>query len=164
MVHIYSEICVCLVGGWVGVWANACSVVSNSLWPHGLQPTRLLHPWDFPGKSIGMDCYFLFQRIFPTQGSNLGLPHCRQTLYHLSHHRSLCYVYFTIIKNNNKRNEEPSPLPSSKTSPKAKHIPIKQLVPMPFTTSTWMPSICFLSLCVYLFFYFSHKLNYCKMY
>ena len=28
------------------------SVVSNSLWPHGLQPTKLLRPWDFPGKSM----------------------------------------------------------------------------------------------------------------
>ena len=32
-----------------------------------------------------MDCQFLLQGIFPTQGLNLGLPHCRQTLYHLSH-------------------------------------------------------------------------------
>ena len=32
------------------------SVVSDSLWPHGLQPTRLLCPWDFPGKSTGV-CY-----------------------------------------------------------------------------------------------------------
>ena len=32
-----------------------------------------------------MDCHFLLQGSFPTQGSNLGLPHCRQTLYHLSH-------------------------------------------------------------------------------
>ena len=32
-----------------------------------------------------MDCLFLLQRIFPTQGSNPGLPHCRKTLYHLSH-------------------------------------------------------------------------------
>ena len=39
----------------------------------------------FPGKSTRMGCHFLLQRIFPTQGSNLGLPHCRQMLYHLSH-------------------------------------------------------------------------------
>ena len=45
----------------------------------------LLHPWDFPGKSTGVDCHFLLQRTFPTQGSNPGLLHCRQTLYHLSH-------------------------------------------------------------------------------
>ena len=58
--------------------------MSNSLRPHGLQPPRLLHPWDFSGKSTGVGCYFLLQGVFPTQGSNLGLPHCRQMLYHLS--------------------------------------------------------------------------------
>ena len=36
-----------------------------------------------------MGCHFLLQRIFLTQGSNPGLPHCRQTLYHLSHQGSL---------------------------------------------------------------------------
>ena len=46
--------------------------------------TRLLHPWDFPGKNTGMDCHFLLQEIFPTQGWNPGLPHCRQILYQLS--------------------------------------------------------------------------------
>ena len=35
-----------------------------------------------------MDCHFLLQGIFPTQESNLGLPHCRQTLYRLSHQAS----------------------------------------------------------------------------
>ena len=43
----------------------------------------LLHLWDFPGKSTGVGCHFLLQRLFPTQGSNPGLLHCRQTLYHL---------------------------------------------------------------------------------
>ena len=64
------------------------SVVSDSLRPHGLQPTRLLRPWDLPSKSTGVGCHFLLQGIFPTQGSNSGLPHCRQTLYCLSHQRS----------------------------------------------------------------------------
>ena len=59
--------------------------MSDSLPPYGLQPTRLLHPWDFPGNSPGVDCHFLLQGIFPTQGSNPGLPYCRQRLYHLSH-------------------------------------------------------------------------------
>ena len=45
--------------------------------------------WDFAGNSTGVDCHFLLQRIFPTQRSNPGLPHCRQTLYHLSHQGSL---------------------------------------------------------------------------
>ena len=47
-----------------------CSVVSNSLWPHGLLPTRLLCPWNFPGKNTGVGCHFLLQGIFLTQGSN----------------------------------------------------------------------------------------------
>ena len=37
------------------------SVVSDSLWPHGLQPTRLLGPWDFPGKDTAVGCHFLLQ-------------------------------------------------------------------------------------------------------
>ena len=64
------------------------SVVSSSLQPYGLQPARLLCPWDFPGNCTGVDCHFLLQGIFPTQGSNPGLPHCRQTLYRLSHQGS----------------------------------------------------------------------------
>ena len=64
------------------------SVVSNSLRPHGLQPLRLLCPWDSLGKSTGVDCHALLQRIFPTQGWNLGLPHCRWILYCQSHQGS----------------------------------------------------------------------------
>ena len=40
-------------------WKWSCSVVSDSLPPHGLQPTRLLRPWGFPGKSIGVGCHCL---------------------------------------------------------------------------------------------------------
>ena len=54
----------------------------------GVSFSRLLCPWDFPGKSTGVGCCFLPQGIFPTQGSNPGLLHCRQTLYHLSHQGS----------------------------------------------------------------------------
>ena len=50
---------------------------------------RLLLPWDFPGKSTGVGCHFLLQRIFLTQGSNPGLPHYKQMLYCLSHQGSL---------------------------------------------------------------------------
>jgi len=61
-----------------GKCMHVCSVVSDSLQPHGLQPTRLLCPWNFPGKNTGVGCHFLLQGIFPTQGSNphlLGLLH-----------------------------------------------------------------------------------------
>ena len=48
---------------------GACSVVSNSLWLHELQPSRLLCPWDSPGKSTRVGCHFL---LFTT--SSLPLP------------------------------------------------------------------------------------------
>ena len=56
------------------------SVVSNSLGSHGLGPTRFLCPWDSPGKNTGVGCHSLLQGIFPAQGSNPGLLHCRQIL------------------------------------------------------------------------------------
>ena len=46
--------------------------------------TTNVRPRDFPGKSTGVGCHFLLQRIFQNPGSNLGLWRCRQTLYHLS--------------------------------------------------------------------------------
>ena len=49
-------------------WKWSRSVVSDSLRPHGLQPSRFLCPWDFPGKSSGVGCHFLLQGIFLTQG------------------------------------------------------------------------------------------------
>ena len=60
-------------------------------------PTRLLGPWHSPGKSTGVGCHFPLQGIFPTQGSNPGLPHCKQTLYHLSHQGS-SHPYMTTGK------------------------------------------------------------------
>ena len=52
--------------GWVK-WSESCSVMSNSLQPHGLEPTRLLCLWKSPGKNIGVGSHFLFQGIFLTQ-------------------------------------------------------------------------------------------------
>ena len=52
---------VCLVTQWY-----------SALQTHGLWPTRLLCPWDSPGKNTGVGCHFLLQGIFPTQGSNPG--------------------------------------------------------------------------------------------
>ena len=45
-----------------------CSLVSDCLQPPGLEPARLLCPWDSPGKNTGVDCHSLLQGIFPTQG------------------------------------------------------------------------------------------------
>ena len=62
--------------------------MSNSLQSRGLELTRLLCPWDFPGKNSGIDCHFLLQRIFLTQELNPCLLHCRQILYQLSYEGS----------------------------------------------------------------------------
>ena len=51
-----------------------CSVMSDSLGPHGLQPARLLSRWNFPVKNTGAGCHFLFQGNIPTQGLDLSLP------------------------------------------------------------------------------------------
>ena len=59
MMHDYMFLCVC-------TW----SVMSDSLQLHGLQPARLLSPWNFQGKNTGVGCHFLFQGIFPAQRSN----------------------------------------------------------------------------------------------
>ena len=64
------------------------SVVSVSLQHNEPQPTRLLRPWKSPDKNTGVGCHSLIQRICLTQGSNLGLRHCRQILYCLSHQGS----------------------------------------------------------------------------
>ena len=69
------------------------SVVSDFWRPHGLQPTRLLCPWNFPGKNIGVGCHALLQGNFLTQGLNLGLLHLRQILYRLSHDNSTYDTY-----------------------------------------------------------------------
>ena len=45
-------------------------------------------PWDSPGQNTGVGSLSLLQGIFPTQGLNSGLPHCRQILYQLSHQGS----------------------------------------------------------------------------
>ena len=51
------------------------SILSDSLRTSGLQPIRLLCPWDFPGRHTRVGCHFLLQGIFPTQGSNPCLLH-----------------------------------------------------------------------------------------
>ena len=56
-------------------WKWSCSVESDPQQPHGLQPSRLLYPWDFLGKHTGVGGHFLFQGIFLTQWSNPHLVH-----------------------------------------------------------------------------------------
>ena len=53
-----------------------------------LQPHGLYSPWNSPGHNTGVGSLSLLQGIFPTQGSNPGLLHCRQILHQLSHQGS----------------------------------------------------------------------------
>ena len=53
-IFVYGTSCCCCQGA---------SVVSDSVWPHRWQPTRLPHPWDSPGKNTGVGCHFLLQRM-----------------------------------------------------------------------------------------------------
>ena len=59
------------------------SVISDSSQPHGLYS-----PWNSPGQNTGVGNVSLLQGIFPIQGQNPGLLHCRQFLYQLSHQGS----------------------------------------------------------------------------
>ena len=59
---------------------ESCSVLSDSLWPH-----RLYSLWNSPGQNTGVGSLSSLQGIFPSQGLNPGLLHCRWILYQLSH-------------------------------------------------------------------------------
>ena len=60
------------------------SAVSDFFRPHGIY-----NPWNTPGQNTGVGSLSLLQGIFPMQGLNPGLPHCRQILYQLSHKEAL---------------------------------------------------------------------------
>ena len=62
---------------------ESCLVMSNSLLPQ-----ELYSPWNSPGQNTGVGSHFLLQGVFPTQGSNQGLPHSKRILHRLSHQGS----------------------------------------------------------------------------
>ena len=72
-------------------YCESRSVVSDSLQPHGLYS-----PWNSSGQNTGVGSLSLLQGIFPTQGSNPGLLHFRQILYHLSHRKNNRFLWFSI--------------------------------------------------------------------
>ena len=73
--------------------SEALSVVSNSLWPQGLYS-----PWNSPSKNTGVGSLSLLQGIFPTQGLNPGLPHCRWILYQLSYEGSPLIIIWVTTR------------------------------------------------------------------
>ena len=64
--------------------SSQCGIY-HSVMSDSLQPDGLYSPWNSPGQNPGVGRLSCFQGIFPTQGSNPGLPHCRRILYQLSH-------------------------------------------------------------------------------
>ena len=81
-------VCVCLV-------AQLCPTLCN---PMGCSPPGSSVHGDSPGKNPGVGCHALLQGIFPTQGLNSDLQHCRQILYHLSHQgSSLIHVHYKLL-------------------------------------------------------------------
>ena len=89
--------------GWIGrlelTYIHSCSVasvMSDSLQPRGLQSTWLLCPWNFSGRDTIVDCHFLLQGIFPTQGSKVCLLHWQVDSLPLSHHQS--HIYTLVVQ------------------------------------------------------------------
>ena len=74
-------------------WKWSRSVVSDSLRPHGLQPSRLLHPWDFPGKSTGVGCHCLLHMTTGPPGNSQYFTPFFLTEYYTI----LLYGYTTFI-------------------------------------------------------------------
>ena len=66
-------------------YCKALEHESHSVLSDSLRPRGLYSPWNSPGQNTGVGSLSLLQGIFPTQGSNPGLPRCRQILYQLSH-------------------------------------------------------------------------------
>ena len=81
----FTSVCVCA----------SHSVFSNSLRRYGGSPASSV---EFARQDTGVGCHSLLQGIFLTQGSNLGLPHCRQILYHLRHQGIPSHIFISRTK------------------------------------------------------------------
>ena len=78
--------------------AHVCSVVSESLQPHGLYSTRLLYPWNFPSKNTGMGCHFLLRGIFqPRDWTCVSWQVDSLPLHHLGSIYIYIYIYISYI-------------------------------------------------------------------
>ena len=85
-----------------GRWEDSHHYSRSGLY-HSLGPPRIIAhqaplSMGFPGKSTGVGCHFLLQRIFPAQWSNLGLLHCRWILYQLSYQGSPSICFCTVTE------------------------------------------------------------------
>ena len=91
---VKSATLVVVVGG--GLVAKSCPTLAT----HGLESARFLCPWNSPGKNTWVGCHFFLQGIFPTQGLNPGLLHCKQIIYRLNYKGSqisICPIFETFL-------------------------------------------------------------------
>ena len=106
--------------------------MSDSLWPRGLWPARLLCPWDSPGKNTGMGCHFLLQGNFPTKGLNPHLLHWQMDSLPLSRLESPVAISYLLAFTGGSD--------SNSISIVYMLIPISQSSHPPF--SPWYPYVC----------------------
>ena len=93
---VNTKMCVCVC---VCVCVCARSVTQSCLTdcdPMDCSPPVFLCPWDFSSNHTGEGCHFLLQRIFPTQGSNLGLLHCKKVLSHCATWEAINMKYINL--------------------------------------------------------------------
>ena len=75
-------------GGWYSAGVLSCFSCVRLFATLWIAASQALCPWNSPGKNTGVDSHSLLQGIFSTQGSNMGLLHCRCIIYYLTHQRS----------------------------------------------------------------------------
>ena len=123
--------------------------MSNYLQPHGLSTTRLLCPWNFPGKNTGVGCFLLLQIIFPIQGSNLHFLLGRLILYHWETHCSLLFLLKRPVMSDSlqphvlQHARPPCPSPSPRVCPSS--CPLHQWCHPAMSSSEALFSFCPLS-------------------
>ena len=106
--------------------SESCSVMCDSQQAHGLYS-----PWNFPGQNTGVGSLSLLEGIFPTQGLNPGLPHCRRMLYQLSHKGSPQQHFPKLLPH--RASSPPSTVPSSRHFLSVQNFPDSLPMGAPFS-------------------------------
>ena len=123
--------------------AQSCSTLCD---PTDCNPLGFSVQKDSPGKDTGVGCHSLLLEIFPTQESNLGLPHCRQIVYHLSHQGSpIVLQWFLLSKesisftwNSQKRSYLFLRVGKAMTNKKTGHVtPVEDRPVIPLSARPW---------------------------
>ena len=106
-----------------------CSVVSDSVQPHRWKPTRLLCPWDSPGKNPGVGCHFLLQCMKVKSESEVASIH---------KHR----VKLVLEKAGKPETKLPTSTESSKKQESSRKTSISALLTMPKPLTVWITINC----------------------